>query len=853
MLSAKKVIVKPELTKSTLLNILHTADLDQLDVFVSSYYAAKQNGELLEDFFNCVLSDDGFNSLEIAITKDNTDLMAELVFAGAAAGKAGKDGFSPLHLAAKLGALKCLTYLINLRVDLNVRLPISKDTPLMIAALFNQAAVIASLARAKAGLNNTSALGHTAVGIAAYYNNVQALQALIDAKADLDKSVTVPPVIIAVNRRACDSLALLIKHGANINKRIGSQVTGQTALFRAVLLEYVDCVKIILAAPETELDYVYGLEGFTAIFQAALLTNELIFTLLLNHGANIFILANTAPAQDDPSQSKPAFISMRRNVYLRNLIKPSIAGQNILTLIKSRPLSYANEYNFSFHRGNSLPGSTCSYGAAQLTHRFSQLLGQKGSFGEVFLMQPMVQGGSFLAVKEFSPEPLQFQGLGTSGVELAELLADGYPQIINEAKVNYVIYGVGAFFCDRRPIHVTTHDEIVTLLDYPRCYVAMKYFPGMLLQDYAIKSASVFFQIALELLNALNNFHKHFIHCDITPFNIIIKEENSFKYKVNLIDFSFSRPANQALDTAGFYLNSKPPEFKERFVNAAPSLDVYCVGLVLYECCLKFKENLGPLAVENIFDICQRMLLPEAEERIAVAEAINDFKEYFDTHLETEYAQTDTLLKELDRLNTSADMQNDFIQTLGQKFFHKKLKTNSDLLEVFKNINPENSQLFIKLLDKDFLRNITIVQDDLFSKNDVWDVWIELFKVIDNSFGVGIVDNILTTYLSNAVNRSGMLTVVTSCDSYDAVNPQHYHRLLRICNHIYCQNRGADHREYYSRSGRFFAYSKTEKIQASQEMENALRRVPVNLTIFSQPVLQQGQLGEIATRLRKTL
>jgi ankyrin repeat protein/serine/threonine protein kinase len=851
--STSSMTVPIELSKETLLNILRERDVNQLDIFVSQYYEAKKNNPELEDFFNVVIDLFGFNCLELSIFLDEPTLMAVLIFAGAKPGVPGKTGFTPIHLAANIGALKTLEYLISLRVDLNARVPETQNTPLMVAAVNNQDKAITLLVASGAHLNKTNLSGYTAVGLAVFNNHLAALLALINAKASLSKSLTYPPVIIAVHQKLPDALSMLILNGANINERYGCQITGITALFEAVNLKFEQGVKIILASKKVAVDFIYGKEGVTAIFQAANMCQINVFKLLFEYGANIYIAANIAKARTEDTRRPISLISMRRNVYLRVVKYQDEASQTILSLIKTRPLEYATEYNFSFHRGDLLREATCTYGkeATVVTHKFAHTLGVKGSFGEVCLMQPLTGDGSKLAVKQFSPLPIHYNNKGRDDeVSIADMIADNYPHIINEARVNFVIHGVGAFFCEQIPVKALFADNGYNVIEAPRSYIAMKYFPGETLFKYQLKSASEFFLIFLELLNELETFHEHFIHCDIGPHNIIINRINQFRIEVKLIDFSFSRPANQVLDTGGFDLTNRAPEFKQPFVKAEASLDIFAVGVILNYFFNIIQSELGPTVAQSVVSICEDMLWTEPGLRISVDQAISRLHGGYDFYLKATFSDNQVLAVELKRLEVNVAEQMDFLLELGHAFFQSVIKSNKDLLNIFANIHCDNRQAFIDLFEDDYLYEIAIdPKDEFFIDNS----WIDLFHTLDNKYGADFVDGIIMEFITEDVDQRGMLNVLMSCDHHDAVNPQHYQRLLNICNQIYRKNREEDPRKYYSCWGKFFGFSKQQKLDASVAIDNAIKAPQANLSLFNQRPLKQGQLFEIANRLRRSL
>ena len=133
------------------------------------------------------------------------------------------------------------------------------------------------------------------------------------------------------------------------------------------------------------------------------------------------------------------------------------------------------------------------------------------------------------------------------------------------------------------------HPNIIRLHDFDlngqRPYIILSYLGNNTLEKEIFKSSLNFslkktLEILKQLCSALEYVHnKGFVYCDVKPSNVI-----SRKQKFTLIDFGLVRPIG--MPVIGGTLGYMAPEILEKDSNllkASPTLDVYSLGVLLYE------------------------------------------------------------------------------------------------------------------------------------------------------------------------------------------------------------------------------------------------------------------------------
>ncbi|MCC7125577.1 MAG: ankyrin repeat domain-containing protein [Acidobacteria bacterium] len=176
-------------------------------------------------------------ALASAVAHGKADMIAFLEKKGAV------EHVHPLLLAARTGDVAIIDRAIAAKANLEMTDGV-EHTALMRAAMFNRAAVITRLARAGARLN-TRLEFETALHMAARENHVEAITALAVAGADLNARVPDgdTPVMVAVERGHVPALAALVDARADVN--IGN-AAGTTPIGRAIEQGNLALVKQLL-------------------------------------------------------------------------------------------------------------------------------------------------------------------------------------------------------------------------------------------------------------------------------------------------------------------------------------------------------------------------------------------------------------------------------------------------------------------------------------------------------------------------------------------------------------------------------------------------------------------------------
>jgi ankyrin repeat protein len=197
----------------------------------------------------------GITPLSLSATNGNAVITRALLAAGANPNAPGPDGETVLMTAARAGSAEVVTALIDRGVNVNAAEAWQGQTALMWAAAENHGAAIKALAARGADLNarskelsfpeyryetNGMAVfqlpkgGWTALMYAARQNSMDAINALADAKADLNattKQEGTTALQIAVINIHYDLANLLLERGADPNV---VDLSGMTALYAAV-------------------------------------------------------------------------------------------------------------------------------------------------------------------------------------------------------------------------------------------------------------------------------------------------------------------------------------------------------------------------------------------------------------------------------------------------------------------------------------------------------------------------------------------------------------------------------------------------------------------------------------------
>jgi ankyrin repeat protein len=200
----------------------------------------------------------GVAPLTIAARNGNVALVEALIKAGADANSTTREGETVLMTAARAGSLATVRALLALGANPNAKENWFEQTALMWAAIDNHAAVVEALIEGGADVNIRSKIlpgqpprprnsetafqaahsnfpkgGLTPLLFAAQYGSMQAIELLVDGKADvnLPDPDGIAPLMMAIVNGHYDAAALLIRKGANVN---AVDKSGRGALFFAV-------------------------------------------------------------------------------------------------------------------------------------------------------------------------------------------------------------------------------------------------------------------------------------------------------------------------------------------------------------------------------------------------------------------------------------------------------------------------------------------------------------------------------------------------------------------------------------------------------------------------------------------
>src|SRR5215471_5740976 len=238
----------------------------------------------------------GMTPLFMAAKTGNAAMVELLVNAGAEINQANSNGTTPLMLAAAAGKADAVKVLLEHGANVNAADLTNGQTALMFAAAFNRDAAIKLLAGRGAELNATSKTttvpenrrfenmessrrvrdpvtmgGNTALLFAAREGNMEAVKALVEAGADVNKvsvSDKMPPITQAIVVGHFDVAKYLLDHGADPN--LMTVASKMTPLWATIDARYAQ--REWYPAPSTEQEKISHLE---------------LMTVLLDRGADI--------------------------------------------------------------------------------------------------------------------------------------------------------------------------------------------------------------------------------------------------------------------------------------------------------------------------------------------------------------------------------------------------------------------------------------------------------------------------------------------------------------------------------------------------------------------------------------
>jgi len=159
------------------------------------------------------------------------------------------DGLTPLCRAVEGGQTAMIRWLAARGADLNREGERTRQTPLFVAAVYNQPESAATLLDLGAKTEVISSQGDVPIVIAVHEKHPQVVKVLLRHKALPDPKLWTSaetPLIIAADLGEIESVRLLLAAGADPNRSFASR--RENPLMRASILGHIEIVKLLLAA-----------------------------------------------------------------------------------------------------------------------------------------------------------------------------------------------------------------------------------------------------------------------------------------------------------------------------------------------------------------------------------------------------------------------------------------------------------------------------------------------------------------------------------------------------------------------------------------------------------------------------
>jgi ankyrin repeat protein len=213
---------------------------------------------------------DGSTALHWAVRRDDVDTAGLLIRNGANVKTANRYGVTPLSLACVNGNAAMIESLLKAGADPNAALP-GGETPLMTAARTGKVDAVKVLIAHGADVNyKESKRGQTALMWAAADGNTAVVEELVERGADMRARTKggLTPLLFAVREGRMDTVRAFLKAGANVNEpwQAGraSGVAGISPMVLAVANAHYELAAMMLDAGA---DPNAAAQGWTALHQ----------------------------------------------------------------------------------------------------------------------------------------------------------------------------------------------------------------------------------------------------------------------------------------------------------------------------------------------------------------------------------------------------------------------------------------------------------------------------------------------------------------------------------------------------------------------------------------------------------
>ena len=247
----------------------------------------------------------------------------------------GKNGCSPLYMAAQNGHSSIVRLILQTTVNVNLQTD-DGSTPLFIASQMGHAEIVAILLEANASPNIQRIKGFTPLHIAAQEGHSDIVDMLLQANVDPDHHSGMTPLCIAAQQGHSDTVAILLKGKADPNLQSDA---GITPLFIASQEGYSYMVHILLGANANP-NIQTSDNQLTPLFQAAQQGHTDTVSILLRANAN--------PNLRSADSVTPLYIAAEKGHYnIVKLLLRANANSSLERVDGTTPLFIAAQIGYS--------------------------------------------------------------------------------------------------------------------------------------------------------------------------------------------------------------------------------------------------------------------------------------------------------------------------------------------------------------------------------------------------------------------------------------------------------------------------------------------------------------------------